>query len=119
MSVMVCGHCGDACRGMNANPEFCSSTCEEAEARVNERNPKTGGVVELVPLGNLGNTATVTMLEEWLERARSGEVVALVLVAQTSDRCTATEHCIGEGDLAVLNFALDRMKQRLLDEDGT
>lgn len=86
---------------------------------VSDTDTDTDTVVELVPLGTLGNTAAVTMLEEWLERARSGEIVALALIAQTTDRCTATEHCIGEGDLAVLSFALDRMKQRLLDEDGT
>lgn len=59
--------------------------------------------------------AVVRVLEEALERARAGEIRGVGLVAHTRGRCDATVYTLGEGTIASLVLACERLKHRLLE----
>lgn len=59
--------------------------------------------------------AVVEKLEEFLMRAKSGEIRAIAIAAQAPERCTLTAYELGDGDMGHLVLGLERIKLRLLD----
>ena len=64
------------------------------------------------------NDALVDLLEDLLNKAKSGEVISIAVAMHTKGNCTTTAFELGRGDIAHLNLALDRIKLRLLDYVG-
>lgn len=61
----------------------------------------------------------VEMLERVLARARAGEVRAVAIAVETTDRGTGGGFTLGTtGDIAHLITGMERMKLRLLNEGG-
>lgn len=56
----------------------------------------------------------VRLLEETLDRARRGEVIAVALAMGCTGRCDATAYALGASDLGTLVLACERVKARLL-----
>jgi len=60
---------------------------------MSETRPK----LELVPIGaKVEADGVVIVLEDMLERARKGEIVAIALAGITHDRCSITTYYVGE-----------------------
>lgn len=57
----------------------------------------------------------IAVLREVLARAERGEVRAVAIAVHQSPNETATIYAMGDGDMAHLNLAIDRIKLRLLD----
>lgn len=56
----------------------------------------------------------VTLLEDALRRARSGEVIGVALAMACTGRCDMTAYARGTADLGTLVLATERVKARLL-----
>ena len=64
-------------------------------------------------------TSIVETAETLLELAKSGEIRSLAVAASSLGRCTTTIYDTGDGTIADLYLAIERVKLGLLDEDGT
>lgn len=67
--------------------------------------------IELIPCDDV-----IMLLEEALERAKSGEIRAIGLVCELQGRATSTAFAYGDGDAAHIVFAIERLKYRLINE---
>lgn len=61
----------------------------------------------------------VALLEDMLERAKAGEVIGVGVVSACRGRADGTAYALGEGSIASLVLACERLKLRLLmHEEG-
>lgn len=60
----------------------------------------------------------VEVLEDMLDKARRGEVIAIAIGAVCHGRHTASVYTIGDATIADLYLGIERCKIRLLDERG-
>lgn len=58
----------------------------------------------------------VTLLEDALRRAREGEIIGVGLALACTGRAESTAYALGEGGVATLVLATERLKVRLLRE---
>jgi hypothetical protein len=58
----------------------------------------------------------VAALEDALSRAKAGEVLGVGLAMACAGRCEATAYALGDGGVAALVLATERLKARLLRE---
>lgn len=56
----------------------------------------------------------VATCEELLERAKAGRIRSIAVVMEVQGRCTSTAYAMGDGDVAHLVCAIERVKLRLL-----
>ena len=63
-----------------------------------------------------GVPSVVRLLREVLDRAEQGEVIGVAIATSCSQLCDGSCYEIGEGSIAALNLAIDRLKVRLLKE---
>ena len=56
----------------------------------------------------------VALLREVLTRAEAGEVIGVGVAMACAGRCDATAYAVGDGNIATLVLACERMKARLL-----
>jgi hypothetical protein len=56
----------------------------------------------------------VSLLREVLARAEAGEVIGVGVAMACAGRCDATTYAVGDGNIATLVLACERMKARLL-----
>lgn len=94
---------------------------EEAERTV--ENIGDGRVVELptstVPLSVTTQgpvPAVVELLSDALRRAHAGEIIGVGLALACTGRTESTTYALGEGSVATLVLATERLKMRLLRE---
>lgn len=57
----------------------------------------------------------IEICEDLLERAKAGTMIAIAVAAQSASATTTTVYSIGDGDVAHLICAIERVKLRLLD----
>jgi hypothetical protein len=62
----------------------------------------------------------VALLREVLARAEAGEVIGVGVAMACAGRCDATAYAVGDGNIATLVLACERLKARLLSvgEEG-
>ncbi len=60
----------------------------------------------------------VEVLEAALKRAQQGEIRSVAIAAECTGQCTSTVHAMGDGDVAHLTLALQRLIWRLIVEVG-
>ncbi len=58
----------------------------------------------------------VALLEKLLQRALDGEIIGVGVVAACTGRAEASAYALGEGGIATLVLACERLKMRLLRE---
>jgi len=69
----------------------------------------------LVALKREPDAAVIALIEELLERAKRGEIIAVAVAAQLPDASTSSAYELGsDGDVAHLTMAMERVKLRLL-----
>lgn len=77
--------------------------------------------MQVVPFPRAPDAKVVALLENVLERARRGEVIAVAIAAHVYGE-TATDtgqgYELGAGDVAHLVCAIERLKLRLLEHGG-
>ena len=56
----------------------------------------------------------VALLRDLLARAEAGEVIGVGVAMACAGRCDATAYAIGDGNIATLVLAGERLKMRLL-----
>lgn len=56
----------------------------------------------------------VELLSDMLQKAKDGEIIGVAVAAAASRRCDGSVYCIGDGDIATLVLACERVKMRLL-----
>jgi len=56
----------------------------------------------------------VALLREVLARAEAGEVIGVGVAMACAGRCDATAYAVGDGNIATLVLACERLKARLL-----
>jgi hypothetical protein len=77
--------------------------------------------VETLRLAHSGPVEeVVVLLREVLARAETGEVIGVGVAMACAGRCDATAYAVGDGNIATLVLACERMKVRLLSvgEEG-
>lgn len=62
--------------------------------------------------------SVVALLEDVLRRARAGEIRGVAIAATCDARCDGSAFDLGDGGVAGLNLAIDRLKGRLLAHHG-
>ena len=71
--------------------------------------------VETLRLAHSGPVEeVVALLREVLARAEAGEVIGVGVAMACAGRCDATAYAVGDGNIATLVLACERMKARLL-----
>jgi hypothetical protein len=62
----------------------------------------------------------VALLREVLARAEAGEVIGVGVAMACTGRCDGTAYAVGDGNIATLVLACERLKARLLSvgEEG-
>ena len=58
----------------------------------------------------------VALLQDALQRARDGEIIGVGLALACTGRAESTAYALGEGGVAALVLATERLKMRLLRE---
>lgn len=58
----------------------------------------------------------VALLQDALQRARNGEIIGVGLALACTGRAESTAYALGEGGVATLVLATERLKARLLRE---
>lgn len=115
--LIICYECGNKrCPHGTNHDNACTGSNEPGQP-----GSRYGGLPE-TPESNLRQIKSagpvlevVALLEDLLERARSGEVIGVAVAAACNGRADATVYELGEGSVSSLHLGLCRMQRRLLD----
>ena len=83
--------------------------CDDGTAKVKPPVPFSVVTQGAVP-------EVVALLQDVLQRARNGEIIGVGLALACTGRAESTAYALGEGGVATLVLATERLKARLLRE---
>ena len=82
-----------------------------------ETHPRPGGFLVALQAETHAQADVVDCLRHLLQKAERGDLRAVGVVAQARMSGTSTAYALGDGDMAHLVCAIERLKTRLLSEE--